>query len=836
MCPTLLFIVSAENRWQSLRNDSIFGSPRQENQLERHRRSLPAVNLSKSHFLDSLSESHGATIHRGQRSLLPFVPTETEYICDFDFQFTPGFTQIALQRVLCHGDLPCRVQYPLSVTLPWKKGPQRMRLVLAQRLIPGYTIPYSRNFSSHLRGCRVGEALHPGPHQVDGQLPAYYKKRPYLTITAVNPTAIFNKEDIFTGLNSDVYCMSETSATRYIQKVMQSRLSTIGYKTIWGAPAKPHRFVSAADDHPDKRGLATGVSIHARLPLRASRQEEYREWETQGRLVRAFLCAGTLEIQMICLYGIASSNSNARQKTESLLSAAMQLAMETDMPTIIAGDLNHKPENLPTWRTMQHHGWRHTFELYQEKYKSQMPYTYLQTSWPDMMMFSPQVAHLVESISVDQTGWVAGHHPLTVRLALPSKPCTKTTWRQPHSWLPYGPPTMLIENHYHKSSPAQHLLQAADVGPSIAFKHWGECIEKAVSCAIAEQHMLQPEHQPYSALPRNAHGRCQLPKIVEVPQQRTIKPAWNGHFTPTLNTAPIRVRQQTRQIRRIQSLKARVGKLTTYPEIWPGTWEQLHLEWRAILQAPGYQGGFPQWLQRHPELPDPDRGLPDFNGLHDIEQLLKYEIHTLEKQAQKFQRELKQYHRWFDKKHGNLKQAFSSIREEGHGCLQTAQIQSRTMASMETNQQLGLVKVQLRDRLPLRPDLPVFLHGQKATMISYEHPYLKIMPDEVEQTFPQQCEVLQKYSTSEPTLVGNALTTYWNAFWQRDKPQEQTQAEPWSAFSQILDQLPELPPLHLDLTDRALWRDAIKAVKSYTATLPGVFAASLQMNSNKFLA
>ena len=514
---------------------------------------------------------------------------------------------------------------------------------------------------------------------------------------------------------------------------------------------------------------------------------------------------------------------------ESLLSTAMRMAMETELPTIIAGDLNHKPETLPTWTTMQKHGWRHTFELYQEKYGTQMPYTYLQTSWPDMMMISPHLLHLVEDITVDQSGWVAGHHPLSLKLTLPSKPGTKTTWRQPQSWLPYGPPTKLIEKYYSRSPPAPHLLEEAGIGPSIAFKNWAESIEKAVGAAIHEQHELQPEQQPYSALPRNAHGRCQLPKLVSVPQQRSIKPAWNGHYTPSLNTAPIRVRQQTRQIRRVQSLKARVGKLATYTWIWPNTWEQLHEEWRAILSGPGYQGGFPHWLRQRPELPDPEDGLPDYNSLHDMEQLLKYEIHILEKQASQFQKSLHQYHRWFDRRHGHLKKAFASIREEGNGCLETAQIQSRSAAILDNHDRLGLVTLQLHQKLPLRPDLPVYVDDTKATLIRYEHPTLEIMPDDVERDLSNHCEVTQLYSTAEPTLVGNALATYWNQFWQRDLPHEQTDAAPWSAFTEILNRLPELPPLQLDILDKQIWRDAIGAVKSTTARgICGFFADEIK--------
>ena len=689
------------------------------------------------------------------------------------------------------------------------------------------TSPSTRDMRSHLHGCRVGEALHPGPPTLEKK-PPRQRLLTNLMITALNPTAILDKEHVIQGIGSDLFFLSETSATSFVQKLMSNKLQRLGYKSVWGTPAKSHRFIPRGEGVEERRGLATGVSLHATVPLQGSQTTTMGEWEAAGRLTRGFAKIGTMELQCIALYGIASSNQQARQKTDSLLREAVAMAMESELPTIIAGDLNHSPSSLATWQTLEAHGWRHTASMYEELYAHPIPCTYLQASTPDMMMFSPHLCHLVQSIEVDQTGWVAGHHPLTVTLQVPQQPPTKTTWRSPKSWLPYEPLPELIEQSYLQAPADPQLLRNAAIGPTQALKEWATQVEQAVDTAIALQHRHHPEHQPYDSLPNAAKGRCQIPKLIQVPQQRSIKKAWRGHYNPELDTGPIKLRQWVRQIRRIQSLRLRLQKLETL-QIWQFTWLQLGEEWQAILRGPGFRGGFRSWLATHPELLDPQWGFPTVACLFDMEQILSFETKILEQQVKSHQRALQQFHRWFDKKRNYSKQAFASVQEESFGCLQTAQIKVSTQATFEDNYEMGLLTLQLQDQLVLRPDLPVWLDHQMATIIHYDYPNLEVMLQDVDAPVNNPCILSQHHQTAEPEQVGRALTAFWNRYWQRDHTTEQKDPAPWQSFEEILDTMPDLPPLQLDLTNRTLWRDAIKALKSTTARgVCGFFADELK--------
>ena len=453
----------------------------------------------------------------------------------------------------------------------------------------------------------------------------------------------------------------------------------------------------------------------------------------------------------------------------------------------------------------------------------------MQSTSPDTLLFCPTMTSYVEALRVDQSGYVAGHHPLTAELRLPSKPPSKMTWRLPESWIPYCPSTDLLGQCYEQQSADPGLLQQAAQGPTLALKEWSMKIEQAVDMAIRAEHHQHPERQPYSALPKKQRDVVNCLNSLRSLNNEPSRKLGNGHYNPELNTGPLRLRQQIRQLRRVQSLKQRVGKLATLVPIWPDTLRQPAEEWNAVIQAAGYPGGFLRWTSHRPELQHISRHFPDYEALHDIEQLLRYDIKQLEIATLHQQKQLTQYRRWFDKKHGHHKQSYQAIREPGHGCLTTLQTEHSTLAYDIQDNRTGLLQMQLQDDLPLRPDLPLFLDNRQVQLISYHHPAIEVMAMDVEEPFSATANRTQKCDTAEPNLVGRALANYWNRYWQRDTPQEQQDESFWSSFQQILDTLPEQAECQFDLWQLDLWKDAIHSLKSHTARgICGFYADELK--------
>ena len=706
----------------------------------------------------------------------------------------PGFTPGTYDYFDLHQDC----QHP----------PYFVQLRLCELRLPGF-IPVAQKQGQFcwMIGFRVGEAQNPGPISKTTAT--------RVRITTLNPTAIFRKESVLTDIGHEVYLLSENSATSTVQAKMTHILRQCGMQSLWGSPAPPHRVDAEADaDNEYIRGAPVGVSIHAVFPLIPTRTEAELEWVQVGRLLRGYVQIGAWQIQLIVIYGLQASQPSARPRTEQLLQAAARMALEVNIPTVIGGDLNHRPEQFETWKILREHGWAHAGQLHETLYGAPLPPTYQHATSPDMLMISPHLLPYVKKVTVDSSGWVAGHHPLTAELQLPITTPMKTTWRLPKSWIPYGPEQPRFDKHYMRQTFQPEEFERAKTAPTWGLQTWAKKVEKAVHFAIAEHHEIDPLRQPFHGLPKGAQGRCRIPKIVQTPIQSPIKRAWDGHWTPNIDYGSILVKQHVKQLRRVQSLKFRVRKLKDFVEIWSTTRLQHAEEWRAILKAPGFYRGFGHWLQQKPELQDIGNAVPTEEQLFDIEQLLKYELQTLSAAERKQQRELHQYHRWFDGRMGNKKELFKTVREKSNGVISHLVVTQQTSAITTSNEGMGLVQMKLEQPLQLRPDLPLKVNGTQAWAIQFDFPNLEVMIEDADTYLPDKVLLSQEQPTAEPVQVGKALTEYWNRYWRRDSRQEQHHIDEWHEFQSLFEQLPPPERLTTEQLDLPTWREAICSVSS----------------------
>lgn len=152
---------------------------------------------------------------------------------------------------------------------------------------------------SPLAGLRIGEAMKPGPFDVQ--------------FAVTNPTAVLNKADTLHSLGADVYLLSETSATGKTQVVETKSFRRLGLRSLWGHPVPTQLMQHRQAD--GFRGMATGVSCHTIYPGQVSRYEPTDTWETSGRFLQCFLKLSQQEIQVLILYGFPSCQAKARQRT-----------------------------------------------------------------------------------------------------------------------------------------------------------------------------------------------------------------------------------------------------------------------------------------------------------------------------------------------------------------------------------------------------------------------------------------------------------------------------------------------------------------------------------------
>ena len=105
-------------------------------------------------------------------------------------------------------------------------------------------------------GFRFGEALNPGPGQ---------HCEPHATtilaefsVCALNPTAVLNKSRNILDIGANVYCLSETSATKFVQNEVDRQLAK-PFRAHWGAAVEP--------EHNTRTLLVLDVALALELPF-----------------------------------------------------------------------------------------------------------------------------------------------------------------------------------------------------------------------------------------------------------------------------------------------------------------------------------------------------------------------------------------------------------------------------------------------------------------------------------------------------------------------------------------------------------------------------------------
>ena len=658
-----------------------------------------------------------------------------------------------------------------------------------------------------MHACRIGEAKNPGPDMPDDS------DSDLVTFAITNPTAVHQKAADLALLKADCLILSETSATSLVQSAASSEFRAHGYKTIWGAPV-PQQLKQG--DPNSFRGAAIGVSFHSKLPIRPARSSLGSEWYDAGRFQHVFLRLPTLEIQICNLYGIPASVASAKARTNTLLQFAHQTVRQSTFPAMIVGDLNQHPDTLDEMTSLRSEGYRSMEELYRSLYGQELPPTFGDATRNDVCLIHPILAVMVHDIWIDQQQLVAGHNPLCFRLRVPTREITRQSWNLPTPWVHLQPKTALIGECY---ASVFDPTGATLLGDTRADEHpiqiWTNAVENAVHEALRKEHQADPLTQPWSSLPRRHRGRCKPRSLVRTPLPRSIKTACDGQYTPDVDQPTMHLRQITRQMRRIQSLKQRIRKIETVPPS-STTIEQLHQEWTCILQSTGYHHGFCHWMRQFPELLPIPYSVPSFEFLYLLEQLHRFHLDQVAYDHKVRLQKLQQYQQDLDSKRFGRSDAFRRIREPS-GLVGVLSKEHRVPATMVSPPTYGLATFSLGHHMEFDFTQPVFINQHACTIVQTDGFQLEVMIHDEVGTFPDTVEVMQPRDTAEPKEVADQLSIYWRQFWNRDSSGSQHNLDHWEAFEALRRQIPPKQTLTVDVTSVELLQTAIAQMSSTTS-------------------
>ena len=656
-----------------------------------------------------------------------------------------------------------------------------------------------RNDFDWYTNMRVGEASNPGPSEASHKLH-------HFDCAFLNPTSLNGKLPNISCLKKHLLLFAETSATKSIQMQEAAEARREGFSTIFSPPVLPQRL---GLDEDTLRGQATGTAVYSQLPVRISRTIDQSDWFPSGRLLQVFLELGSIEIQVFIIYGFQSNQPKSRARTDLLIHHAIELAGFTNHPTIFAGDFNHSIDCLRSCDQLWQQGYRSANDIFFETTGEHLPHTYKNQTSNDVAIFSPELVPLISDIHVNLQGMFAGHHPLCFRVNIPQHSFTKHKWHLPNSWIGLTPDPELIDQAYvpmiAEDGTWNHQIEQ---DPHSVLFTWSKKIEASVHKALKKQHEINPVDFPYDGLPRNFRGRCKPRKLVKTPLHKAVKTAWNGHYTPATDCDNMILRQRTKQIRRIQSLKHRVISFR------PDQFDQLWEEWNAIITSTGFKGGFIHWILSFEFFTEfgPDV-LPSTDLLNDMEQLLIHENNCQVADLHRIRKSKKAIHENYDLKHQHKKDSFKKIREPSPGILQQVDFRKNIPVENIQNDGWGLASLTLEDNQYIDASLPATLNGHLVDIIDVRHKCCEVMLHDSEAIFDPPYCLQQKATTVTPEAVANHLTSYWNQFWMN----EPCEPDPWENFQTLLQKLPEHHPITCDILDDEVWIRAIKSMKSGSA-------------------
>ena len=428
---------------------------------------------------------------------------------------------------------------------------------------------------------------------------------------------------------------------------------------------------------------------------------------------------------------------------------------------------------------------------------------------------SPQLAPFVHSVYVDQHALFSGHNPLCFSLGLPLTPPMKDIWMLPQPWICLEPQQRLVQEYFAQFVPDPTIVDNSTHLHPLTW--WSRQVEKSVHCALREQHVTDPVKFPTDGLPKKFRGRCKTRQIVQAPWPKSIPAGRSGDFTPTIESTAIAFRQQVKQLRRIQSLRRRVSKLSHFNPVWPETISQIQTEWKRILSAPGFYPIFPTWVNSFPEIQPLTHQVPTTEVLYDIEQILHMHVQQETQYQRKVATERAAFRMKLDCTKGSKKMAFRSVKEDGPGLLQEIEIQKQSNFTLVSHDFSGLILLRMPPESTFQTQEPFWVEGQQASFVSWDSPILELMIHDALAPLPNTGVVLQKAIVVQPDRIAQSLTDFWNQYWQHDNPETLLDNDCWAQFNQLLNQLPQADVMTLQELNLTFWRKAISQLKATTA-------------------
>ena len=678
---------------------------------------------------------------------------------------------------------------------------------------------FSMSRFDYLLGTRVGEAGHPGPNEGNVPFDDYSDNfGDQIRFAVVNPTAVYRKCDEILSIDAQCYCLAETSATEAIQKMMTHEFRQKGFRPFWSNAVGSRQLFEF--DRPTYRGESSGTCCLTSLPSRDSSVSFPEDLIASCRVSTCIVRMGTLDVQVVSVYGLPGSTPDARKANDYILASLYEFVYTSRIPPILGGDFNIRPEKLDAWECFESLGYMDAFSFCERKWGYELPPTCNQKTRHDTLLI-PRILHeYITKVDVLQDMSFDKHCPLVVSFRLCTEKPSTFKWKMPCSWKDLNVPAFMVQGEYEKMAIKNSLrdqIDDADNSFENLISLWSATCEKAVDKAVHEHHKIDPHNQPLKGLLGKHKGRCVDRECIEVQYQNPCRFANDGGYNPQHDAFTVKSKMKIRQVRRIQSLyrsmKIFYSQRTGVPSY--DQYRQWRSEWDCIRKAQGYGKSWERWIVGFEPVPFIPENLPDLEILFNVLQVTQVDCEHMCNQEHIARQQAFSLRLKFDRSDNYAKNTYKILKPNALPPVSSVETTVSSKAVLLRSSR-GVINIKLMKLIDLHKDREIKfgnsvceLIEQKGLCVRLKHTFGYI---------PNEGYITQSTFAMTPHEVGEAFSDFWSPFWNRDSVEDNIDDTSWENFHSILDQIPECDEMTIELNNPTRWYDTVHRLKKNKAS------------------
>ena len=473
---------------------------------------------------------------------------------------------------------------------------------------------------------RIGEAMNPGPWGLG----------------IANPTGLASKPSRFDEFPEGIFAISKTQLSNVGVARFQAELSSqrSQFKLLHGKPAPPKKASLSSTG-----GKHLGAGFLTSFPSRHLHGNWSEDVVNSSRCCAAHFLVNQTWIAGGVIYGAAfnSDRKEVQQYTNGLIQHVSDHVLAQPGPKFIGGDFNQHPGILEITKEWEVAGWREIQDIASDKWGIRPSMTCHGKTRKDFLYLSPELQDKVSKVVVDNLTF-PDHAVVYAVMDDLSRPEPVPLW--------FVPSKLML-------TPAEEKVLAQQPDLPIQVENCNSNEAYRLVCQHFEQRVDQAKLQvgKHKLIPKEKGRGAILEREFWVPRSSPIKKARQGEPDPKIGDYNLQYKRVFVQSRRLLNMERLINK----QEIHAGAYKHGMPLWKSIVDAPGFDPSFTEWVEERSVSPVGvvQSGLfPTLEVVRKCHQLVVDEVAAIEKVSINIKKQ-QAMHRY---KH-NTNQVFHEVRD-----------------------------------------------------------------------------------------------------------------------------------------------------------------------------